>query len=50
MYLGDTAKKILHMDVDRMQDVGIREIDRGMLPDIVACEAERNWLFLPVLP
>lgn len=46
LYIGDTAKKILHMDADRMQVVGIGEMDRGMLPDIVAYEAERDWLFL----
>lgn len=46
LYIGDTAKKILHMDADRMRAVGIGEMDRGMLPDIVAYEAERDWLFL----
>ena len=46
LYIGDTAKKILHMNADRMMDVGIRKMDRGMLPDIVAYEANRNWLFL----
>jgi len=46
LYIGDTAKKILHMNADRMSEVGIREMDRGMLPDIVAYEASRNWLFL----
>ena len=46
LYIGDTAKKILHMDADRMREVGIGEMERGMLPDIVAYEAERGWLFL----
>ena len=46
LYLGDTAKKILHMNADRMRDVGIRDMERGTLPDIVAYEAERDWLFL----
>ena len=46
LYIGDTSKKILHMIADRMLDVGIREMDRGTLPDIIAYEAERNWLFI----
>lgn len=46
LYIGDAARKILHMNVDRMRDVGIREMVRRTLPDIVAYEAERNWLFL----
>ena len=46
LYIGDTAKKILHMDADRMRDIGVAEMDREMLPDILAFERERNWLFL----
>ncbi len=46
LYIGDAAKKILHMNADRMRELGIQEMDRGMLPDIVAYEAGRNWLFL----
>lgn len=46
LYIGDTAKKILHMDADRMKAVGIGKMKRGLLPDIVAYEAKRNWLFL----
>ena len=46
LYIGDTSKKILHMDTDRMQDLGIAEMKRALLPDILAYEAERNWLFV----
>ena len=46
LYLGDAAKKILHLDADKLRDMGISEMDRGMLPDIVAYEPERDWLFL----
>ena len=34
------------MNADKLLEVGIREMDRGMLPDVVAYEHERNWLFL----
>ena len=46
LYIGDTAKRILHMDAGRMQDIGIPEMDRALLPDILAYETERNWLFV----
>ncbi len=46
LYIGDTAKKILHMDADKMRAIGLEEMDREMLPDVLAYEAERNWLFL----
>jgi len=44
--IGDAAKKILHMNADRMRSLGIDEMNRGVLPDILAYESERNWLFL----
>ncbi|MCY4041639.1 MAG: BsuBI/PstI family type II restriction endonuclease [Gammaproteobacteria bacterium] len=34
------------MNADRMREVGIREMERGTLPDIVAYEKNRDWLFL----
>ena len=46
LYIGDAAKKILHMDADKLREVGIRELERGTLPDVIAYESERNWLFL----
>ena len=46
LYIGDASKKILHLDEDRLRDVGIREMGKGTLPDIVAYEEDRNWLFL----
>lgn len=46
LYIGDTAKKILHMNEDRLKELGLKELSREMLPDIIAYEKERNWLFL----
>ena len=46
LYIGDASEKALHVDDAGLRDVGIREMDRGVLPDIVAYEADRNWLFL----
>lgn len=46
LYIGDTDKKILFIDEDRLREIGLPEISRNILPDIVAYEQERNWLFL----
>ena len=46
LYLGDTAKKVIHMDKERLLSLGIKEPSRGMLPDVLAYEPARNWLFV----
>ena len=46
LYLGDTAKKVIHMDKEMMYSLGIKEFSREMLPDVIAYETERNWLFV----
>lgn len=46
LYIGDTAKKLLFMDAEGLQQLGIRELSREMLPDVVAYEPERNWIFM----
>jgi type II restriction enzyme len=46
LYLGDTAKKDLHMDHKTLKKLGI-PIDRhSKLPDVVIYDPKRNWLFL----
>lgn len=46
LYVGDTAKKILHHDEQRLQELGLHGFSRDALPDVVAYDASRNWLFL----
>lgn len=46
LYLGDTEKKILINEVDALEELGISKPSRDMLPDIIAYENERDWLFL----
>jgi type II restriction enzyme len=46
LYLGDTEQKILCIDNQRLKQLGLSKLDRTMLPDILAYEAERNWLFI----
>lgn len=46
LYIGDTEKKMLHMDESAIASLGLQGFARGTLPDILAYEPERNWLFL----
>ncbi len=47
LYVGDTENKSLHVDREGMGSIGLPAPDRGdRLPDIVAYEPERNWVFL----
>lgn len=46
LYLGDANRKMLHLDEDELQRLKIAVPDRSILPDILAYEPERNWLFL----
>jgi len=46
LYLGDTARKIIHMDVERLSSLGIPITEHDKLPDIVILDEKRNLLFL----
>lgn len=46
LYIGDTSNKHIHEYSDQMIKLGLNIEDRGMLPDIVAFSAEKNWLYL----
>jgi type II restriction enzyme len=46
LYLGDTAKKNLHVDIKQLSGLGISIGEHDKLPDVVLHDAERDWLFL----
>lgn len=46
LYLGDTAKKSLHMDPGRLAALGIFVSDHDKLPDVILHDEKCNWLFL----
>jgi type II restriction enzyme len=46
LYLGDTAKKALHIDGAGFAALGMKEPAREMLPDIVVFDEARGWVFL----
>jgi len=45
-YIGDTADKYLHLDEDRLKEINFFELSHDELPDIIAYNAEKNWLYL----
>ena len=45
-YLGDTAKKDLHLDEALLNKLGIPIDQHSKLPDVVIYDPSRNWLFL----
>lgn len=46
LYIGDTAKKDLYIDKNRLEKLGIPIDQHSKLPDIVLYDKKRNWLFL----
>ena len=46
LYLGDTAKKQVINNEDKLNTLNFFELKHGMLPDIVAYSQKQNWLYL----
>ncbi|WP_223549377.1 BsuBI/PstI family type II restriction endonuclease [Pseudomonas sp. A-B-19] len=52
IYLGDADKarnsggKLLHMDSKAFDDLNIKVLDKGKLPDVMVYDQKNNWLFL----
>lgn len=46
LYIGDTAKKILHIEERRLQELGFFGLAHETLPDVVAYSPLKNWLYL----
>jgi type II restriction enzyme len=44
--VGDATKKLLVMEKARLKSLGFFELAHDALPDVVAYDAVRNWLFL----
>ena len=45
-YLGDTAKKHLHVDRQLLERMGFSASEHDKMPDVVLYDENRNWLFL----
>ena len=46
LYIGDATDRYLLRDDDKLRKLGFFELTHDSLPDIVAYNKERNWLFL----
>ena len=46
LYMGDAANKLLHLDRERLDRLGIPITEHDKLPDVVLYHEERDWLFL----
>ncbi len=45
-YVGDTANKILFVQKEALDKLGFFELAHDELPDVIAYDATRNWLYL----
>lgn len=46
LYVGDAVNKYLLREDDKLHDLGFFELTHDSLPDIVAYDAKKNWLYL----
>lgn len=53
LYIGDTASsrgkeggKLLHLDTDYLESIGVPPMSHDKLPDVVVYDEKRQWLFL----
>lgn len=46
LYIGDTADKYLHLDQEKLDELGFFKLHHGELPDVVAYSESKNWLYL----
>ena len=46
LYLGDTAKKHLHIDTAQLSELGVPVTEHDKLPDVILYQQKRNWIFL----
>ncbi len=46
LYVGDAAKKLLHVNQAQLQELQFFDLSHGELPDVIAYSHDKNWLFL----
>lgn len=46
LYIGDTSNKILYYKEDKLKALGFFKLSHDDLPDIIAYNADKNWLYL----
>lgn len=46
LYLGDTAKKNLFVDTEKLSSIGVPISDHDKLPDVLLYDDKKDWLYL----
>lgn len=46
LYVGDTAKKDLYIDHEKLEELGIAFDEHQKLPDVILFDRKRNWILL----
>jgi BsuBI/PstI restriction endonuclease domain/BsuBI/PstI restriction endonuclease HTH domain len=46
LYIGDTVNKMLYLNSKKLEELNFFELSHGELPDIIAYDSKRNWLYL----
>jgi hypothetical protein len=46
LYIGDTSNKSLHLELDILKKLKFFELSHDELPDIIAYDKDKNWLYL----
>ncbi|MDD2636355.1 MAG: BsuBI/PstI family type II restriction endonuclease [Bacteroidales bacterium] len=46
LYVGDTEKKNLHVQKEKLEQIGIPITEHSKLPDVVIYDEAKNWLYL----
>ncbi|MFI5140656.1 MAG: BsuBI/PstI family type II restriction endonuclease [Sphingobacteriales bacterium] len=46
LYIGDTSNKSLYMEKEELQSLRFFELSHDELPDIIAYNKKKNWLYL----
>lgn len=46
LYVGDTTKKNLFLDEDKLKKINFFELAHDKLPDVIAYSEKKNWLYL----
>lgn len=46
LYVGDTENKDLHIEKEKLENIGIPITEHSKLPDVVIYDENKNWLYL----
>jgi type II restriction enzyme len=46
LYLGDAARKLLHVDAEKLEELDVPVTEHDKLPDVLLYDEDKNWLFL----